>query len=180
MLANNSVLNAYEAGTGALLWAISSSTLQLPMLIHELTADECRAVLGRATYGRLGCARGDQPYVVPFIFHLHPAGTCVYSFSTLGQKIDWMRENPKVCIEVDEMVDQFNWTSVLAFGRYEEISDARHDEDLRRQATALFEHRANWWFPALGKLASGEEHHSTVVYRILIDRLSGRRATRAS
>jgi nitroimidazol reductase NimA-like FMN-containing flavoprotein (pyridoxamine 5'-phosphate oxidase superfamily) len=84
-----------------------------------------------------------------------------------------------VCVEVDEMVDQYNWTSVLAVGRYEEISDARRDEDLRRQATALFQHRSNWWFPALGKLASGEEHHATVVYRILIDRLSGRRAARA-
>lgn len=146
------------------------------MLIHELTADECRTVLGRAAYGRLGCARGDQPYVVPFVFQLDPAGACAYSVSTVGQKIDWMRENPKVCIEVDEIVDQFNWTSVLAFGRYEEISDARRDEDLRRKATALFQQRSHWWLPALARLASGKEHHSTVVYRIVIDRLSGRRA----
>ena len=149
------------------------------MLIHELTADECRAVLGRATYGRLGCARGDQPYVVPFIFHLHPAGTCVYSFSTLGQKIDWMRENPKVCVEVDEVADQLHWTSVLALGRYEEIRDAQHDEALRKQAEDLFRHRAAWWLPALGKVASGEEHHSPVVFRILIDKLTGRRASKA-
>ena len=150
------------------------------MLIHELTPDECRAVLGRAAYGRLGCARGDQPYVVPFLFQLDEAGTCLYSFSTVGQKIDWMRENPKVCVEADEMIDQYNWTSVLAFGRYEEITDARIDADLRREATALFQQRSNWWFPALGKLASGEEHHSTVVYRILIDKLSGRRAAKAT
>ena len=149
------------------------------MLIHELAPDECRAVLNRVTYGRLACSRGDQPYVVPFVFQLDPEGTCVYSFSTLGQKIRWMRENPKVCIEVDEMIDPFNWTSVVAFGRYEEIRDARYDEDLGQQAAALFEHRANWWFPALGKLASGEEHYSMVVYRILIDRLTGRRASKA-
>ena len=149
------------------------------MLIHELTPAECRDVLGRATYGRLGCSREEQPYVVPFVFMLDPSGTCLYSFSTLGQKIDWMRENPKVCVEVDEVVDQFNWMSVLALGRYEEIRDARHDEELRRQANDLFQHRAEWWFPALGKLASAEEHHSTVVFRILIDKLTGRRAARA-
>ena len=149
------------------------------MLIHELTPDECRAVLSRAAYGRLGCARADQPYVVPFVFQLDPAGTCVYSFSTVGQKIHWMRENPKVCIEVDEMTDPFNWTSVIAFGRYEEIRDAAHDEDLQRQAAALFDHRANWWFPALGKVAFSEEHHSPVAYRILIDRLSGRRVAKS-
>ena len=146
------------------------------MLIHEMTPDECRAVLGRATYGRLACSRSDQPYVIPFVFQLDPTGTCVYSFSTIGQKIRWMRENPKVCIEVDEMVDAFNWTSVVAFGRYEEIREAQHDEDLRGQAAALFEHRQNWWFPALGKVAAAEERYSLVVYRIIIDRLSGRRA----
>lgn len=149
------------------------------MLIHELTPAECRDVLGRAAVGRLGCARGDQPYVVPFVFQLDATGTCVYSFSTLGQKIDWMRENPKVCVEVDEVVDQFNWTSVIAFGRYEEITDTRQDEPLRRQANDLFQHRPDWWLPALGKLTSGEEHHTSVVYRILIDRLTGRRSARS-
>jgi len=149
------------------------------VIIHELTPAECRDVLSRAVYGRLGCARGDQPYVVPFVFQLDPAGTCLFSFSTLGQKIDWMRENPKVCIEVDEMVDQFNWTSVIVFGRYEEIRDTRQDEDLRRQANALFQQRTAWWLPALGKLTSGEEHHSSLVYRILIDKLTGRRAHRS-
>ena len=148
------------------------------MLIHELTAAECREVLGRASLARLGCARGDQPYVVPFVFQLDPTGTCMFSFSALGQKIDWMRENPKVCVEVDEVIDQFNWTSVLAFGRYQEIGDSRQDQDARRQAHDLFQHRSSWWFPALGKLASGEEHHTSVVYRILIDKLTGRRAVR--
>jgi nitroimidazol reductase NimA-like FMN-containing flavoprotein (pyridoxamine 5'-phosphate oxidase superfamily) len=149
------------------------------MLIHELTPAECRDVLARATYGRLGCARGDQPYVVPFVFQLDKTRDCMYSFSTLGQKIDWMRENPKVCVEVDEVIDQFTWTSVLAFGRFEEIRDTSEDEHLRRKATDLFHRRSDWWLPALGKLASGEEHHSSVVYRILIDKLTGRRAARA-
>jgi uncharacterized protein len=148
------------------------------MLIHELTPAECRSVLGRATYGRLACARGDQPYIVPFVFQLDQAGACMYSFSTVGQKIDWMRENPKVCVEVDEVVDQFNWLSVVAFGRYEEIGDPTNDEDLRRQATDLLQQRAAWWLPAIGKLASGEEHHASVVYRILISKLTGRRARR--
>ena len=149
------------------------------MLIHELTPGECREVLARATYGRLGCARGDQPYVVPFVFKLDTSGTCFYSFSTLGQKIEWMRDNPKVCVEVDEVVDQLNWTSVLALGRYEEIQDAGNDEELRKQASELFQHRSAWWFPALGKLAAREQHYSPVVFRILIDKVSGRRAAQA-
>ena len=119
------------------------------MLIHELTPAECYDVIGRATYGRLGCARYDQPYVVPFVFQLDQPASCLFSISTVGQKIHWMRENPKVCVEVDEVVDQLHWTSVLALGRYEEIRDAQHDEEFRKQAEGLFRHRAakgrsNW------------------------------------
>lgn len=148
------------------------------MLIHELTPAECYDVLGQATYGRLGCARYDQPYVVPFVFQLDRSAACLYSISTVGQKIHWMRENPKVCVEVDDVADQSHWTSVLALGRYEEIRDAHHDQALRKQAEDLFRNRAAWWLPALGKVAAGEEHHSPVVYRILIDKLTGRRASK--
>jgi nitroimidazol reductase NimA-like FMN-containing flavoprotein (pyridoxamine 5'-phosphate oxidase superfamily) len=103
----------------------------------------------------------------------------LYSFSTLGQKIDWMRGNPRVCVEVDEIVDQLHWTTVLAFGRYEELlRDSRQDEDERRRAHELFQQRSAWWLPGVGKLASGEEHHTPIVYRILIDKLTGRRAAR--
>jgi len=43
--------------------------------------------------------------------------------STASQR-SGMRDNPKVCIEVDQIVDQFHWTTVVASGRYEELSDA--------------------------------------------------------
>jgi len=35
------------------------------MLIHEMTEHECRTVLGRISFGRLACARNNQPYVLP-------------------------------------------------------------------------------------------------------------------
>jgi nitroimidazol reductase NimA-like FMN-containing flavoprotein (pyridoxamine 5'-phosphate oxidase superfamily) len=40
---------------------------------------------------------------------------CLYGFAFHGQKIDWMRANPNVCVEVDEIVDQYHWTTVLVF-----------------------------------------------------------------
>lgn len=151
------------------------------MVIHELTPAECREVLERASHGRLSCARAGQPYIVPFFFYLDRDRDCLYSFSTLGQKIDWMRQNPKVCVEVDDIVDQLNWTTVLAFGRYQELrQDSRQDEDERRRAYELFRQRSAWWLPGLGTLAFGEEHHTPIVYRILIDKLTGRRAIRQS
>ena len=146
------------------------------MLIHELTVGECRAVLGRARHGRLGCARAGQPYVVPIFFYLDPDADHLYGFATLGQKIDWMRGNPKVCVEVDEIVDQYNWTTVLAFGRYEEIRDSRQDEGARRRAHELFREQSSWWYPGVAKTTSGDEHDTPIIYRIVIDKLTGRRA----
>jgi len=67
----------------------------------------------RTNLGRLACARHDQPYIVPIHFDFDADGDSIYSFSTLGQKIDWMRANPKVCLEVDDIADKSNWTTVV-------------------------------------------------------------------
>lgn len=148
------------------------------MVIHELTPAECGAALERAHMGRLACARADQPYIVPISLYADLTEKCLYSFSTLGQKIDWMRGNPKVCVEVDEIVDPFHWTSVVVFGRYEEVLDSPPESHARRRAHDLLQAHREWWLPAAGKLASGVEHHVPVVYRIHIDRMTGRRAAR--
>ena len=71
------------------------------MFIHELSADECRKIMSEATLGRLGCARLGQPYVVPISFVCD--GDYAYSVSMVGQKIEWMRENPLVAVEFDEI-----------------------------------------------------------------------------
>ena len=148
------------------------------MIIHELTPDECRIVLKHATHGRLACAHLDQPYIVPFSFALDPGRNCLYGISAPGQKIDWMRTNPKVCVEVDDVADRFNWVTVLVFGRFEEIGETPLDVEDRRRAGELLQERESWWLPGLGKLASGKESGRAIMYRILIDRVSGRRTQR--
>lgn len=147
------------------------------MLIHELTAHQCLEILSRTTLGRLACARGDQPYVVPINFSFDAERRCLYGFSTVGQKIAWMRENPKVCVEVEEIGDKHRWTSVLVFGRYEEIQDSAGDAVIRRRVWEHFQQRPEWWMPAAAKLPE-RERHAMVIYRIEIDRLTGRRAAR--
>ena len=147
------------------------------MLIQELNTDQCREVLARSDLGRLGCARFDQPYVVPIHFSFDAERNCVYAFSTVGQKIQWMRENPKVCLEIEESADKDSWTTVVAFGRYEEIHQNPAEGEARRRAEQLFMARGEWWLPAAAKVP-GRDHHDVVVYRIQIDRLTGRRAGR--
>ena len=147
------------------------------MLIHELTARECASVLARATIGHLGCSRDGQPYVVPISFSFDEEHGCVYGFSTVGQKVEWMRENPRVCLEVEDVADKDHWQTVIVFGRYEEIQDSPEEGEARQRADSLFQQRAEWWLPAAAKVGH-RERHAVVVYRIHIDRVTGRSAFR--
>lgn len=146
------------------------------MLIHELTPTQCADILQRTSIGRLGCSKAGQPYVVPILFSFDRERACVYSFSTVGRKVRWMRENPLVCLEVDDVQDKDHWQTVVIFGRYEEIQDSPEEADARERAEALFRQRSEWWLPVAAKVGS-RERHAVVVYRIHIDRITGRRAT---
>lgn len=147
------------------------------MLIHELSEDDCFEVLGHSSVARLACAREDQPYIVPIHFFFDRGRRCLYAFSTIGRKIEWMRDNPKVCLEVENIADPQQWTTVVVIGRYLEIHRTPEDAESRRRAELLFEQRQEWWLPAAGRTQAGE-HGDVVVYGIVIDHITGRRAVR--
>ena len=113
------------------------------MLIEEITARECQDMLDRCGFGRLACARDNQPYVVPVYFAYQPGR--LYGYSTLGKKIEWMRANPKVCVEVDEVASHFVWTSVVLRGRFQELPNTTDFEFERLNAQMLLEKRMLWW-----------------------------------
>ena len=143
------------------------------MQIRELTTDECEAILQSTNLGRLACVRYNTPYIVPVYFDYYR--DALYSFATVGKKIQWMRTNPRVCVEFDDILDRFNWTTVVVKGRYEELTKSAAHQAARTRAYALFENRPDWWYPAAGKTKSAEIR-TPVIYRILIETLSGRRA----
>lgn len=147
------------------------------MFIHELTYQECCNILKRTSVGRLGCARDNQPYVVPIHFAFHDS--YVYGFTTLGQKIEWMRSNDLVCLEVDEEISNQQWTSIIIFGRYEELPDTPEHLAARTQAYEFLQRRAMWWEPAYISQTQRDQPHSLVpiFYRIHIDSMTGHRAT---
>lgn len=179
------------------------------MVIHEMTRDECIRVLADASLVRLGCARENQPYVVPvyLTYDVLPGGEpCLYGFTTLGQKIDWMRDNPLVCVEMDEVTAQDHWVSVIAFGRYEELFDPAGNNhgglpahnvgqmgrytsldgltnaDQRVVAHHVLDAQAMWWEPACTAGAARSKRDpaepiAPLYYRIRVERITGHRAT---
>jgi uncharacterized protein len=144
------------------------------MLIHELSAAQCEQFLARQHIGRLACAREDQPYIVPISFTFAPDDNCLYSFSTVGQKVEWMRSNPKVCVEVDEIINQLRWTTVLIVGRYKEIESS--DAPTRQRAVELLQQRTQWWLPGAGETTGTATHTTAVFFGVKIERITGRRA----
>jgi hypothetical protein len=91
------------------------------MVIREMSKNECRRVLAGARLARLACAHENQPYVVPVYLAYDDVSRCLYGYTTPGLKVEWMRTNPLVCVEVDEVTSHDQWVSVIAFGRYEEL-----------------------------------------------------------
>jgi hypothetical protein len=95
----------------------------------------------------------------------------LYSFSTLGQKITWMRANPHVCVEVEELVSAQDWATVIVIGRYQELTTEKE----RTYAHDLLERRPAWWEPGYSRtVIEGKERPLKPVYfRILIDQITG-------
>ena len=150
------------------------------MLIKELAAQQCEEFLGRIGFGRLACAHDNEPYVVPVYFAYEPG--CLYGFSTFGRKIEWMRANPRVCVEVDEVVSNNLWTCVIVSGRYEELPDAPGHASARREAQKSLGERFRWWQPkwqpayAAEQVRHASEPSPTIVYCIHVTDMTGRSA----
>jgi uncharacterized protein len=175
------------------------------MFIQEMSERECFNALIGARLGRLACAHDNQPYVTPIYFvYQEPY---LYGFTTPGQKVQWMRSNPLVCVELDEVKNRDQWTSILIFGRYEELpeppgtsewdQEQRHlhaqpqppdlptwvsaspGQQARLHAHELLKKHGEWWEPGCASSA----HRNPVLplvpvfYRIRIDRIGGRRFT---
>ncbi len=89
-------------------------------MLGELSVQEVEELLRSEVTGRIGCHAGGRTYVVP-ITYAYENGY-VYCHSAEGLKLRLMRENPTVCFEVDRVENVGNWRSVIATGRFEELS----------------------------------------------------------
>jgi nitroimidazol reductase NimA-like FMN-containing flavoprotein (pyridoxamine 5'-phosphate oxidase superfamily) len=142
------------------------------MLIQAMSNEECWAMLARNNIVRLACARENQPYIVPLRVDLD--GQFLYGYTSLGRKVEWMRTNPLVCLECEELTTDRVWASVIVFGRYEELAHTPGNEDALRTADRLFQKHVMWWEPAT-VAPRGHGRPLPITFRIHIDSVTGRR-----
>ena len=145
------------------------------MRIISMSQQECSGLLQRVSIGRLACSLNDQPYVVPVAFSYEPDR--IYIFSTFGKKIEWMRKNPKVCLQADEIGDRSNWTSVVVTGTYLELNVPQYTAQ-REHARERLAQCSEWWRIPLAERREkiSDSSMETVFFRIDIESMSGLRA----
>ena len=133
----------------------------------RLSEDESLKLIERARVARLGCIVDGGPYVVPI--NCYYSDGCLYSHSLQGKKISALRENPKACLQFDEVESDLEWRSVLAFGTYEEIGTPVERSEILNKLLQRFPMLT----PVESAIAEDASYPTVIVYRIRIDRITG-------
>jgi uncharacterized protein len=138
--------------------------------VEEMGSGQIREVLKRVGYGHLGMARGSHPYVVPV--HYTYDDPYIYIYTTEGKKTEIIRDNPEVCLQVEEVCDNKDWQSVIATGEAVRITGAKE----RKRALKLILASNPTLTPAVSIrwMDSWVRENIEVVYRVLPRMLTGR------
>ena len=135
------------------------------MNIGKLRDTDALAILREGSLGRLGCIAAGWPYVVPVNYFFD--GKDIYIHSLPGKKVNALRANPRVCLQVDEIKDTYHWRSVIAYGIFEEVST----EAARERVLSKLHSRLPHMTPVESMLVEGFKE--TIVFRIKVDEVTG-------
>ncbi|ARK09817.1 pyridoxamine 5'-phosphate oxidase family protein [Fibrella sp. ES10-3-2-2] len=141
-------------------------------MLSDLSPEVTNHLLTTQFFGRIGCAANGQVLVVPVSYFYD--GQAIYGHTREGTKTQFLRQNPAVCFEVDEICSPTSWRSVVVQGMYEELEG---DE------RTYIEQQLGPGRIAPQKLAQSDTSElppldKSVVYRIRIIKKTGRSETK--
>jgi len=136
-------------------------------MIRTLSNEEARGLFQTARVARLGCVVNGEPYVVPINCHLE--GDRLYSHSLSGLKISGLRDDPRACVQVDQIESDLHWRSAIAFGKYEEITKSNERADVLSKLLRRFPMLT----PVESSIAIDGCSPEVVVFSINIERVTG-------
>ena len=136
-----------------------------------LTQHECIALLARNVVGRLAFVRDGRPDVRPL--HYRFQAGWIYGRMSEGSTLAALGGEPWVAFEVDEVTEAFEWASVVVRGTFHRLDPDTREAELAPAVYATSQMRTV--VPAT--LDEGDPApHRTVLYRISIGEITGRRA----
>lgn len=98
-------------------------------MIVDLTKAECEKIVAANRYAHMACCDGDEPYLVP-ITYVYDGGF-FYGFTHEGRKIELLRKNPKMCVQVENVKGEREWESAMCWGLFEEVTDPKSIQDVK-------------------------------------------------
>jgi len=145
-------------------------------MLGKLSELQIERFLESQIVGRIGCHANGETYVVPISYAYD--GTYIYAHTYEGKKLDMMREEPRICFEVDTLGDLSEWKSVIVWGEFEELKDPdekRHalqilmDRNLPILSSVTMHLSADWPFHS-----DDTDYTDGVVFRIKLVDKTGR------
>lgn len=137
-------------------------------MIRELSEKEALELLSEQKNGHLGCVlSGGQPYVVPVNYLFHDDK--IYIHSLPGDKIDALRANGKICLQVEKIEDSYQWKSAIAFGDFREVK--KTNEIIR--IMQAFSEKFPRLTPVEAMIEEGWNAGGIVLFRIKTRRITG-------
>jgi nitroimidazol reductase NimA-like FMN-containing flavoprotein (pyridoxamine 5'-phosphate oxidase superfamily) len=137
-------------------------------MIENLNEEAVREFLKEQKFGHLGCVlESGDPYVVPVNYLFKDES--IYVHSLPGRKLDALRENGKVCLQVERVEDSCRWQSAIVFGEFQEIKRTNEKMEILNEFSARFEHLT----PVEAMMSEKWNLGGVIVFRINIKRLTG-------
>ncbi|UVC12383.1 pyridoxamine 5'-phosphate oxidase family protein (plasmid) [Rhizobium sp. TH2] len=142
------------------------------MNIKDMSDSACVAFIESQRIGRLGCCKDGRPYVVPITFVC--SNRLIYSFSMPGQKLEFMRSNPVVCLEVENIERRDKWQCAVVQGLFHEFTG----DDEKQQAWKILQRHNDWWEVGGQVVHHGDKDgdRTPTYYSISMDVVTGRQA----
>jgi len=142
------------------------------MPIEIMSQADCRTLIRDERLGRLACCKDDRPLVVPIYYVC--SGNLIYCFSMPGQKLDVMRANPNVCLEIENIERINRWKCVIIQGVFREFSTPE-DKDA---AWEILKVHNDWWEVGGQQVQETDQDGKrlTAYFSISMDLISGREA----
>jgi nitroimidazol reductase NimA-like FMN-containing flavoprotein (pyridoxamine 5'-phosphate oxidase superfamily) len=148
------------------------------VMIKTLETTECIELLNNNYIGHLAFISQKEPFVIPITYYYDQANNTIIGYSAEGHKIDAMRENVIVSLQVEEVTSVNKWRSVRAQGTFEELKgiDAKYLlHEFAQNVKKLVAEKEGSHPEFISEFSSKlYEQGNPIVYRINIQEINGK------
>jgi hypothetical protein len=146
--------------------------------MEDLRPKECIDLLNNNYIGHLAYISEGKPFTVPITYYYDQKDS-ILAYASEGHKIDAMRKNTAVSLQVEEINGVKDWISILVHGEFKEITGANAKFLLHEFADgvkAIIHKKENLMPQYISEFTSNVYSRGiTIVYRIKITKMTGKK-----